>query len=373
MKRILVVSPNYPYKGESFYPFVKNLCDEFSKLGYGVTVLSPQSITSAIFHGKKLRPIKRIDEVSGNKVTIYQPYSITPSFKRLNLYNDMIRWSVLKFLRKYRLTPDVCYCHFWCSAYYVLPYMQKFEIPMIVASGESEISLLMSEEQMTPVFKDYVKGVVCVSTKNQNESIAHGLTTIDKCEVFPNSVDSSLFYKQEKRNCRDKLGLPHDEFIVVFVGWFIERKGPCRVADALSQVSDVKSVFIGRGNQDPKCDGILFKGALPHEQVPVYLGAADVFVLPTLHEGCCNAVVEAMACGLPVISSNLPFNWDILDESNSIMIDPNNIDELAEAIRKLKENVELRNRLADGALKKAEILTIEKRASAILDFIKRKI
>ena len=96
---------------------------------------------------------------------------------------------------------------------------------------------------------------------------------------------------------------------------------------------------------------------------------ADIFVLPTLNEGCCNAVVEALACGLPVVSSDRPFNYDVLNESNSIMVDPMNVDEIADAIRKLKEDKELRHRLAEGALKMAEELTIDRRAQRILEFM----
>lgn len=80
-----------------------------------------------------------------------------------------------------------------------------------------------------------------------------------------------------------------------------------------------------------------------------------------------------MACGLPVISSNLPFNWDVLDETNSIMVDPENIDEIAHAIKCLHDDVPLRERLAVGALRKAESLTIDQRSKAIVEFVKSKI
>ena len=373
MKSMLVITPGYPIKGDPVYPFIKNLSDEFIKSGLSITVISPQSVTSALLHHKRLRPIVRKEHVDGKTVTVYQPYSITPLHKHLRAYNYAIRKSVLRFLRKNKICADVCYCHFWCSAYWVMPYMKKHDIPVFVASGESQIKTLLSVEIDYPDFREFVKGVVCVSSKNREESIGLGYTTRDKCIVLPNAVNKLLFKKQNKEECRRQLGMPIDAFIVAFVGWFIERKGPRRVAEAISRVNNVNSIFVGEGEQEPICNGILFKGPLPHEQIPKYLGTADCFVLPTLHEGCCNAVVEAMACGLPIISSNLSFNWDVLDESNSILIDPLNVEMISEAIRTLQDNKELCESLSEGAIKKAESLTIEKRAMGILNFIRSRL
>ena len=370
---ILVITPNYPIEGDPVYPFVKIICEEFAKRGIRISVLSPQSLTSAFLHRKRLRPTYREEEIAGNTISIYQPYCITPFHRFLKAYNFSIRLSALFFLKKHNINLDVCYCHFWCSAFFVMPFMKRHNIPMIVASGESQINTLLSPNKKYPDFNEFVKGVVCVSSKNKEESVKLCYTTADKCVVLPNAVNSALFHKREREVCRNQLGLPLDAFIVAFVGWFIERKGPRRVAAAISKVGGCNSIFIGKGEQVPQCEGILFKGSLPHDEVPLYLGAADVFVLPTQHEGCCNAVVEAMACGLPIISSNLSFNWDVLDESNSIMIDPNNVDEIANAIKMLRDNKEMREQLAEGALKKAESLTIEKRANAIIDFIESKI
>ena len=112
---------------------------------------------------------------------------------------------------------------------------------------------------------------------------------------------------------------------------------------------------------------------MPHREISKYLNAADVFVLPTLHEGCCNAIIEAMACGLPIISSNKSFNWDILDESNSLLIDPLNENEIFEAIKTLKVNKNQRMKLSQGALNKAKSLRIEERAKNILCFMEQKI
>ena len=152
-------------------------------------------------------------------------------------------------------------------------------------------------------------------------------------------------------------------------------KGPLRLAEAIDRLQNkgypVCSIFIGEGAQDPDCGNILFKGVLPHERMREYLNAADVFVLPTLAEGCCNAIIEAMACGLPVISSDLPFNKDLLDPTCAIEIDPTNIDMIESAIMTLYDDPALRAELAEGALRKAQGMKIENRTVRILEFMER--
>ena len=136
-------------------------------------------------------------------------------------------------------------------------------------------------------------------------------------------------------------------------------------------------MFIGASlegdDATPTCSGIVYMGRLEHSEIPQYLFAADCFCLPTLNEGCSNAIVEAVAAGLPIISSNLPFNDDILDESNSIVVDPMDVDEIANAIKKLRDNPDLRKKLSEGSFKKAAALRIDKRAEAVIKFIESKI
>lgn len=370
--KICIISPKYPGKhNKSDYAFVKQLVDAIAALGNDCYVVCPYNV----LHYKKIGAKKEQYTVGNGNVWVYSPwfFSLSNKNKVLRKISSKSRYNALqKAFGMLPELPDAVYGHFWSSAFSGYEFARRFNIPLFVASGESNVSKLFKVPKDVEEFGQYISGVICVSSKNRDESIHLGLTTLEKCGIFPNAVNTKLFHKRDKTKCRQQLGFPQEEFIVAYVGWFKESKGPRRVANAIKKVGGVKSIFIGRGDQEPYCDGILFKGALPHDQVPLYLGAADCFVLPTQAEGCCNAIVEAMSCGLPVISSNLQFNWDVLDETNSIMIDPNNIEEIANAIRKLRDDIVIREKLADGALQKAQSLTIEKRAKAIIEFMQSK-
>ena len=380
--KICFFTPAYPGKhNTSEFAFVKQLVDAIANRGVECHVISPYNF----FHYRKKTVTFEEYKSGKGRVIVYRPYYF--SFSHIRglqwIKNASLNCAIQSAVAKLPLDIDAVYGHFWSSGYIGYKFAKKQNLPLFVATGESSIKDLYTKPKDQKDFSDYVKGVICVSSKNRDESIRLGLTTLEKCEVFPNAVNTRLFYKRDKIECREILGIPQDAFVVVFVGWFIHRKGSARVAEALSRFENVKSIFIGRpasvkssmnvDSQEPQCEGILFKGEVPHEKIPQYLSAADCFVLPTLKEGCCNAVVEALSCGLPVISSNLPFNWDVLDESNSIMIDPLSIDEIARAISHLRDNKNMREQLSEGALKKAKQLTIDKRADGILDFIKARI
>ena len=367
----------YKYPGKhnsSDYAFVKQLVEAIASLGNHCTVLVPFNM----IHYKCLSVANEEYSIGKGKVTVLRPSYLSFSNFHLGSFR-LSEWfhkkAINRAFRMLETKPDAIYGHFWKSTYDGFEYAKANNIPLFVASGESEISKMFILPKNKKEFSEYVSGVICVSSKNRDESISLGLTTTDKCGVFPNAVNAELFKKMDKNQCRKQLGLPLNAFIVAFVGWFIERKGPRRVAEAIKKIQgeSVYSLFIGKGEQTPDCDNILFRGGVQHDEVPLYLNAADVFVLPTLHEGCCNAVVEAMACGLPVISSNLPFNWDVLDETNSIMVDPNSIDKITDAICVMRDDPEKRAMFAEGALKKAKSLTIDKRAESIIYVIKTRI
>lgn len=374
-KEICIIVNGYPTKDDPVYTFIQPVARELADAGISCTVIAPQSLTKMAVAQKEKRPYRWTDKTEkGNEVVVYQPKYVSVSNVSVFGYNisTILRdASIKRCFFKEKMSPDVLYAHFWDCGIAACKLAEKTNTPVFVATGESEIRILKyCSLKSIDRYLPYVTGVIAVSTKNLEESRDMGLLKHSpKTIVLPNAVDFKEFYKVPKEEARSILRLSKEDTIALFVGSFCHRKGVLRVTEAVDSVDGVKLILIGNGEQSPNSEKILYNGRIPHDKIVMYLNAADMFVLPTLAEGCCNAIVEAMACGLPVISSNLPFNDDILDESCSIRIDPNNIVELSDAIALLKNDAELKEKLSEGALSKAKGLTIEQRVGSILRFI----
>lgn len=374
---LLVCSPSWPTSKTIDFVFVDQLCRSFADLGHKVTVIAPQSITKCMMrHIPITKRHYTYQTEKGNTIDIYRPYTISLGNSGAKLPFGTDEQAVKRAFKKIKDKPDICYGHFWGSIFKLYPLAKAACIPLFGASGEEDVSYYVNHsEEYKKEVRDYLSGVVSVSTKNQQECFSLNLVEPENSIVIPNAIDQTLFFKRDKMTCRKELGLNEKDFVVAFVGQFVPRKGTLRLSDALKKINDpdIKAVFIGSGQEDPDYERIVHKGTVAHDDVPRWLSASDVFVLPTQNEGCCNAIIEAMACGLPIISSNRAFNWDVLNNQNSIMIDPDNVDEIAMAIKTIKEDDERRITMSKAAHITADGLSIQKRAEKIIVFIKSKL
>jgi teichuronic acid biosynthesis glycosyltransferase TuaC len=155
-------------------------------------------------------------------------------------------------------------------------------------------------------------GIVAVSEALRARLIALGIEA-SRIEVLRNGVDLELFAPGDRAAARRALGLGVDGTVVLSVGELIPRKGHDLAVQAVARLPEATLVIVGEG---PEADGlrrlarrlgstkrIRFLGAIPQERLATIYNAADVLVLASTREGLPNVLLEALACGTPVVAT----------------------------------------------------------------------
>ena len=378
---IIIITGGYPTpKDPANHSFLDQLACEWADMGVHITVIYPVPRFVA-FQGKNrfyksdwVRKTPRLKEVH----IICPRYMGTSNRKLFGINTKEISYlgiqkAILNVLENIDEKPDFIYSHFLSSGCHAGDLGKKLGIPSYCAFGESSLwSVENRNKKRVKESLNSLNGIISVSSVNKKILIEEGFAEEENVIVLPNGVNHELFFPREKRDIRNKLNLPNDVFIGVYVGAFNDSKGVLRAQKAAENAENTKMIFVGSGKLIPEGNNILFSGRLPHELIPEYLSAADFFILPTRAEGCCNAIVEALACGLPIISSDREYNADILKEDYSFQINPDDIKAMSDAIGILRHNIQKRNIMAQKAYKASKDFDIHKRAEAIIDFMKKK-
>jgi glycosyltransferase involved in cell wall biosynthesis len=293
-------------------------------------------------------------------------------YSTMDFTDSLFTLAAFSEVRRFRKKIDLIYAHFFYPAGLAAARCSKvFGLPYIVAHGDDDIDARYHANGGKH-FKD-ISGVIAVSARNRRFCENAFSICSSKIEVFPNGVDNKLFCIRDKNIERQKLSLELEDFIIAFVGHLIPRKGPDRVVSAVEGLPRTKVLLIGEGPIKLVSNQVVACGAIGHEELPRYLAAADIFVLPTTGEGSCNSIIEAMACGLPVVSSSGDYNDEILNDKVSIRVDPMNTNSIREAIIELMQNPTRRRKMSKSALQWSKKFAIEKRASGITKFIEKQI
>lgn len=379
MKQICFILDWYPTKTNNGCVFAKHLICAIADRGFNCFVIAPRIKNAAT----EEIPYSREDVTDkGNVIQVFTPtyYHLSSRKQTMKLSMNNHYKAVMKTLKKENLRPDVVYGHFIYQCGLTAARVgEKLEIPSFCACGENSLRLIKDSEPYHTglsfcnwkAILSSLSGVISVSSYNRSLLSENGFVDDTMpIGVFPNGFNQNKFFVMDQHQARQKLNLPDDKFMIAFTGTFKESKGVRELCAALNQLDDVYSLFMGKGDIKPDCKNILFCGSVPNDDLHFYLNAADVFVLPTKGEGCCNAIIEALACGLPIISSDSPYNDDILNDDNSIRINVDDIDQIAGAIERLRKDSELRNKLASGAAASAQTLDIDARAENILKFMR---
>jgi teichuronic acid biosynthesis glycosyltransferase TuaC len=173
----------------------------------------------------------------------------------------------------------------------------------------------------------------------------------DRVEVLRNGVDLSMFRPTDRGVARQGLALARPTLLSV--GHLIERKGHDRVIEAMRQLPDFDLMIVGEGPEREHlsrlarrvgvANQVRLLGSRPHATLPEVYSAADALVLASSREGWANVLLEAMACGTPVVASNIWGNPEVVTTAASgVLMEENTPDGIARAVRSLFANLPAR-------------------------------
>jgi glycosyltransferase involved in cell wall biosynthesis len=167
--------------------------------------------------------------------------------------------------------------------------------------------------------------ITTVSEDLREQVLALGLSD-NKVALIPNSVDETQFRPFDKAMARRKLGVSDDRPLILYVGSLIERKGVSDIVSAMSKINakipEACLFLLGeghlRGRLETQVDKLGLKevvslvGVRDSDEIPLWMNAADVLVLPSYSEGRPTVILEAMACETPVVASDISGNRELV-------------------------------------------------------------
>jgi glycosyltransferase involved in cell wall biosynthesis len=217
--------------------------------------------------------------------------------------------------------------------------------------------------------------LVSYKQKEAVNSIYGGVS--EKIIVLPNGFKTSLYYAMDKELCRNRLKLPVDKKIIFNISNLIESKGHKYLLSAISEIISVSDncmcYIAGRGYFEDTLNSqvvelqlqnyVKFLGWIPDEQVPIWMNACDIFVLPSLAEGNPIVMFEALGCGKPFVGTRVGGVPEVINSDEyGLLVEPADPVDLADKIM-----IALDRQWNQAAiLEYAERFTWEKIASGII-------
>jgi len=277
-------------------------------------------------------PAPRFEMPGGVPVFIPRFFSVPGLFRCLDGVSIAVAcWPLLRRLK--RVNPDsIIDAHFTFPAGYAGVLLGNWlSLPITITMRGTEVSLAADRcrrARMTTALRGATRVFAVSDSLRQHAGVLGA--DIGRVQVIGNGVDLERFYPESRELARTRFGLPQGAPVLVSVGGLVERKGFHRVIALLPRLlqSHPGLRYLVVGGPSPEGDisaglrqqvadlglgrVVQFLGALPPDEVRWPLSAADVFVLATSNEGWANVFLEAMACGLPVVTTDVGGNAEVV-------------------------------------------------------------
>ena len=340
---VLVFTTLWPNAEEpNFGVFIKHRALALSQLdGVKLRVVAPVPYFPKALAGAWLPKswqvkarIKAQEVIDG--VTVEHPrYLVTPKIG-MRFYGDWMARGAEAVVRElHRQEPfDVIDAHYiYPDADAARQLGRKLDLPVVMTARGSDINQFTRLPDIRPLIQralSQADGLIAVSDGLKREMVALGIAD-DQIRVIRNGVNRDSFHLRDQAGARRLLGLDVQRRIIITVSRLIQGKGLDRLIQAMallarrSLAADPLLYIIGAGPERAALekmiaayglqDRVFLTGARLQSELPDWYAAADLFCLATHREGCPNVVIEALACGLPVIATDTPGVDELLTDA----------------------------------------------------------
>jgi len=217
-------------------------------------------------------------------------------------------------------------------------------LPYVVKAHGTDVNVTARSAAIQPLIRQTLRdarATIAVS-RPMVDKLVHLGANRDRVVYVPNGVDRRIFYPRSRSETRRVLGLPRNGKILLFVGRLEREKGLEELVIAYRDLmrkseTPISLLILGEGSfreslaqQTKTLPHVSLVGNVPPENVALYLGAANLLVLPSWAEGTPNVVLEALACGRPIVASHVGGIPDVVrPDRTGLLVPPRNPHTLA--------------------------------------------
>lgn len=333
------------------------------------------------------------------------PVGLLPK-EELLAFMPAFKEDMIEFITSEKITYNLIHANFFMSGLVAMWLKEALDIPFVItfhALGFVRQIHQGKSDKFPPeriaIEREIVQNadaVIAECPQDQTDLIEYYNAPVEKITIIPCGFSSKEFYPINRENACAIVGLKADEKILLQLGRMVPRKGVDNVVRSLEKLKNsgvkYRLVIVGGETDDPNpmaCpeiarlqkiardagveDKVTFVGRKSREMLKYYYCAADVFISTPWYEPFGITPLESMACGTPVIGSNVGgIKYSVLDGKTGFLVPPNDPDALASKIQLLISNPALHQQMKKASIQRVkESFTWQKVALLVAELYKQ--
>lgn len=301
-------------------------------------------------------------------------------------FMDAFTIEMIRFIQESAIHYELVHAHFWMSGYVAAQIKSILDIPFVITfhalgkvrriyQGKSD-GFPDSRMPVEELICKMADAIIAECPQDKEDMMVFYYVIEDKIKVIPCGFDQEEFYPMNRSKTKIFLGMDPKEPVILQLGRMVARKGVDNLIQSMAFLLQKKRqparlLIVGGESEDPDpvktpeiarlqeiakevnvLDRVTFIGRRNREQLKYYYNAADIFVSTPWYEPFGITPLEAMACGTPVIGSNVGgIKFSVVHGKTGFLVPPNEPQILAERIREILENTGKSKKFGVNAIK----------------------